>query len=90
MDASMSLVPVDTLLKDQAERVLKEAGLSLQSAFTALMEAVVKNGEMPLLEDPFYTEENLRGLERCLADVLEGKDEVFRTSFEELEAWINE
>ena len=61
--------------KSQMERVCEALGLSLSAAFTIFAKKVSRENRIPceVSIDPFYTESNMKYLEKKAKDIKEGK-----------------
>lgn len=68
---------LDAETKKGMERVCSELGLSMTAAFTIFAKTVNRERRIPfdlaLDPDPFYSESNIRYLERIARDIKEGK-----------------
>lgn len=66
---------LDTDVKKQMEQVCSEIGLSMSAAFTVFAYKVAREKRIPfeLNSDPFYSESNLRYLERKMQDYKAGR-----------------
>lgn len=73
---------MDEDLKKNMEKVCKEMGLSMTSAFTIFATKVSREGRIPfeISVDPFYDRKNMYELEKRIEDIKEGK-----TQFQEHE-----
>ena len=70
-------VKMDESVKKQAEQVFNELGLNMSVALNVFVKAVVREKRIPFdlaLNDPFYSETNLKRLEHSLAQSKEGKN----------------
>lgn len=67
-------IRMDESLKRNFEKVLDDIGLSVSSAFTVFAKAVTKEHKIPfaLVADPFYSETNLKILEKSIKELDEG------------------
>ena len=61
--------------KAEMEKVCKELGISMSSAFTMFAKKVGREKRIPfeLSIDPFYSEENQRYLKQVIRDIESGK-----------------
>ena len=82
MEAITIEIPMSTEVQSRIENVLKNAGLTIQTAITAFLQAIVKNGEMPYLDDPFYSEENMAEIIGRIDDIESGKVQLIDMSDE--------
>lgn len=66
---------MDEDLKKNMEKVCKEMGLSMTSAFTIFATKVSREGRIPfeISVDPFYDRKNIYELEKRIKDIKEGK-----------------
>ncbi len=66
---------IDEDLKRSAERELDDMGLTLSAAITVFLKKVSREHRLPfeVTSDPFYSESNLRHLERIKRDIDEGR-----------------
>lgn len=66
---------MDEDLKKNMEKVCKEMGLSMTSAFTIFATKVSREGRIPfeISVDPFYNRKNIYELEKRIKDIKEGK-----------------
>ncbi len=66
---------IDKKVKEDAESILNDLGLSMSAAITVFLKAVGREHRIPfeLTLDPFYTDSNLRYLERKMADYKAGR-----------------
>lgn len=62
-------------VKENAERALKAMGLSMSAAITMFLTKVGREQRIPfeITADPFYSEKNMKYLEKIISDVKEGK-----------------
>lgn len=66
---------MDRDLKTQMEQTCKNMGLTMTSAFTMFAVKVIKEQKIPfeITGDPFYSEENIKELERRVHNIEMGK-----------------
>lgn len=66
---------MDEDLKRSMEKVCKEMGLSMTTAFTIFATKVSREKRIPfeITADPFYSESNMRYLEKVIKDIETGK-----------------
>lgn len=66
---------IDETVKEKAESALNDMGLTLSAAVTMFLTKVGRERRIPfeITADPFYSEENIRYLERMMSDVQTGK-----------------
>ncbi len=66
---------MDANLKKSMERVCKEMGMSMTTAFTIFATKVSREHRIPfeVSADPFYSESNVRYLENIMRDIENGK-----------------
>ncbi|MDE6599095.1 MAG: type II toxin-antitoxin system RelB/DinJ family antitoxin [Oscillospiraceae bacterium] len=65
---------IDDEVKESAERALKAMGLTMSAAITMFLTKVGREQRIPfeITADPFYSESNMRYLEKLAADVKNG------------------
>lgn len=65
---------IDDEVKDSAERALKAMGLTMSAAITMFLTKVGREQRIPfeINADPFYSESNMRYLEKLAEDVKNG------------------
>ena len=66
---------IDENLKREMEQICKEMGMSMTTAFTIFAKKVTKEKRIPfeITIDPFYSENNMKYLEKVIADIESGK-----------------
>lgn len=66
---------IDEDLKKSMEQTCKDMGLTMTSAFTMFATKVSREKRIPfeINADPFYSESNMKHLERIIADIESGK-----------------
>lgn len=66
---------MDEELKKKMEKTCSEMGLTLTSAFTIFAKKVVRENRIPfeVSADPFYSEKNMKYLEKIIADIDSGR-----------------
>ncbi len=66
---------IDENLKKEMEQICKEMGMSMTTAFTIFAKKVTKEKRIPfeITIDPFYSENNMKYLEKVIADIESGK-----------------
>ena len=66
---------LDEDVKKSMEQVCSELGLSMSAAFTIFAKKVGREKRIPfdVSIDPFYSDSNIRHLEKIIHDVQEGK-----------------
>lgn len=64
-------VRIDDDIKSNAEKTLDDIGLSMSSAITIFLKTVVRENRIPfeLSADPFYSEANIKELEKRVNDL---------------------
>jgi len=57
------------------EKICREMGMSMTTAFTIFATKVTKEKRIPfeITADPFYSESNMKYLEKVIADIESGK-----------------
>lgn len=68
-------IRIDEKLKKQAELLFEDMGLNMTTAITMFAKAVVRQNKIPfeISADPFYSESNIRELERRIANIESGQ-----------------
>lgn len=66
---------MDEDLKKSMEKVCAEMGLSMTTAFTIFAKKVSRERRIPfeVTADPFYSESNMKYLEKVVADIESGR-----------------
>lgn len=66
---------IDDEVKESAERALKAMGLNLTTAITMFLTKVGREQRIPfeITADPFYSESNMRYLEKIASDIESGR-----------------
>ena len=66
---------MDSALKKSMEKICSDMGMSMTTAFTIFAKKVTKERRIPfeITADPFYSEANMRYLDRVIADIESGK-----------------
>ena len=66
---------MDAELKKSMEEVCSEIGISMTTAFTVFAKKVSREKRIPfeLSADPFYSESNMKYLEKVISDIDEGR-----------------
>lgn len=66
---------LDKDIKKEMEKACSELGLSMTAAFTVFAKKVAREKRIPfeISADPFYSESNMRHLERVVRDIKSGK-----------------
>ncbi len=66
---------IDEEIKRNAENVLSDLGLTMSAAITVFLKKVGREHRIPfeVSADPFYTESNIRYLERKKREIDEGR-----------------
>ena len=84
-------IRIDKDLKERADAVFSEMGMSLTTAFNIFVRQTLRQGKIPfdIFTDPFYSESNMRVLRSTVADMDAGCG-IVRKSLEELEAMEDE
>lgn len=75
MSQTMVNFRMDEDLKKQMEKVCKEMGMSMTTAFTVFATKVARERRIPfeLSADPFYSESNLAHLRRVIGEIESGQ-----------------
>ena len=76
-------------IKENAEKALKEMGLTMSSAITMFLVKVGREKRIPfeITADPFYSESNIRYLEKIAADIKNGKATFSEHAWEDYVYW---
>ena len=66
---------IDEKIKKEMEKICREMGMSMTTAFTIFVTKVTKERRIPfeITADPFYSESNMKYLEKVIADIESGK-----------------
>lgn len=66
---------IDDEVKESAERALKAMGLNMSTAITMFLTKVGREQRIPfeITADPFYSESNMRYLEKIAEDIKNGQ-----------------
>ena len=66
---------LDSTIKKNMEQACKDMGLSMTAAFTMFATKVGRERRIPfeITADPFYSESNMRYLEKRIADIENGR-----------------
>ena len=66
---------IDEKIKKEMEKICREMGMSMTTAFTIFATKVTKEKRIPfeITADPFQSESNMRYLEKVIADIESGK-----------------
>ena len=66
---------IDEKIKKEMEKICREMGMSMTTAFTIFATKVTKERRIPfeITADPFYSESNIKYLEKVIADIESGK-----------------
>lgn len=66
---------MDEDLKKSMEQVCKDMGMSMTTAFTIFATKVCREKRIPfeITADPFYSESNIKYLEKVISDIETGK-----------------
>ncbi len=74
-NSSTVTVRMNKNLKQQAEKQFDEMGLTMSTAVTLFIKAVVREGRIPfeITTDPFYSRENLAHLRRAVDQLDRGE-----------------
>lgn len=69
---------IDDEVKESAEKALKAMGLNMSTAITMFLTKVGREQRIPfeITADPFYSESNLRYLEKLAADIESGRAQL--------------
>ena len=66
---------IDENIKKEMEKVCREMGMSMTTAFTIFATKVTKEKRIPfeITADSFYSESNMKYLEKIITDIESGK-----------------
>ncbi|MBD5147068.1 MAG: type II toxin-antitoxin system RelB/DinJ family antitoxin [Ruminococcus sp.] len=66
---------IDDEVKESAERALKAMGLTMSAAITMFLTKVGREQRIPfeITADPFYSEKNMKYLEKIIDDIESGR-----------------
>ena len=66
---------IDENLKKEMEKICREMGMSMTTAFTIFATKVARERRIPfeITAEPFYSESNMKHLEKVIADIESGK-----------------
>ncbi|MCM1283170.1 MAG: type II toxin-antitoxin system RelB/DinJ family antitoxin [Muribaculaceae bacterium] len=69
---------MDEDLKKSMEQVCKDMGMSITTAFTIFATKVSREKRIPfeISADPFYSESNMKYLEKIISDIEAGKSKL--------------
>ncbi|MGN0164081.1 MAG: type II toxin-antitoxin system RelB/DinJ family antitoxin [Candidatus Ornithomonoglobus sp.] len=69
---------MDEDLKKNMERVCKDMGMTMTTAFTIFATKVSREKKIPfeINADPFYSESNMKYLEKIISDIETGKSKL--------------
>ena len=78
---------IDEKIKKEMEKICREMGMSMTTAFTIFATKVTKERRIPfeITADPFYSESNIKYLEKVIADIESGKAKLVEHDL--LEEW---
>ncbi len=84
-------IHVDDVVKQKAESICSELGMSLSTATNLFYKKLISYGGIPfeLKVDPFYSEENQAHLEKVIKNYNNGKSNPVYKSIEKLEEMEN-
>ena len=66
---------IDEKIKKEMEKICREMGMSMTTAFTIFATKVTKEKRIPfeITADPFYSESNMKYLEKIITNIESGK-----------------
>ena len=80
-------IRIDKDLKERAEAVFADMGMSMTTAFNIFVRQTLRQGKIPfeieIYADPFYSDSNMRALDNSIKQAGQGK--VVVKSMDELE-----
>jgi len=84
-------IRINSDLKEKGEAFFRELGLNMSSAFNIFLRQALREGKIPfeisLVNEPFYSPENLSALRKSIQEANEGK--VITKTLAELRAIEN-
>ncbi|MCR4888113.1 MAG: type II toxin-antitoxin system RelB/DinJ family antitoxin [Ruminococcus sp.] len=83
---------MDEELKKAMEKVCEELGMNMTTAFMIYAKKMTREHRIPfeVSSDPFYSEMNMRYLDKVISEYETGKSKMIAKTMEELEAMENE
>ena len=74
---------IDEKIKKEMEKICREMGMSMTTAFTIFATKVTKEKRIPfeITADPFYSESNMKYLEKIITDIESGKAKLVEHDF---------
>ena len=71
---------IDEKIKKEMEKICREMGMSMTTAFTIFATKVTKEKRIPfeITADPFYSEGNMKYLEKVITDIESGKAKLVK------------
>jgi DNA-damage-inducible protein J len=82
-------IRIEDALKEKAEYIFSELGLSISAATTMFYKQVVRYGGIPFelrVQDPFYSAGNQKRLQETLDNYTSGRSKPVKKTLRELEA----
>ena len=75
MAQSMVNFRMDSELKKNMEKICSDMGMSMTTAFTIFAKKVTRERRIPfeISADPFYSENNMKYMEKTIAEIETGK-----------------
>lgn len=82
-------IRIDKDLKERAEAVFADMGMSMTTAFNIFVRQTLRQGKIPfeIYADPFYSDSNMRALDNSIKQAGQGK--VVVKSMDELEQFAD-
>ena len=67
-------IRMDKDIKDRAERMFNEMGMSMTTAFNIFVRQALRQGKIPfeIAVDPFYSDSNMKVLRRSIREAVQG------------------
>lgn len=69
-------INVDDREKEEVQKILSEAGISMSGAVRMYFDAIRKEGDIPKSIDPFYDPENLKRIRKSADEMERGLGKV--------------
>ena len=86
-------IRIDKNVKEQADKLYKNMGLSISSAINLFLKQSIIQGRLPIAEisaEPYYAEELLKAITEYEQDKKDGKLKTYDSTEELFAEWDNE
>ena len=86
-------IRIDKNVKEQADKLYKNMGLSISSAINLFLKQSIIQGKLPIIEvsaEPYYAEELLKALVEYEQDNKDGKLKTYNSTEELFDEWDKE